>query len=642
MRAAVFALTCLTSLTVLMGAELFTQEEPFRGLGSGINASEPYCGHLAIVIDDTKAWAATTLKDTLFAINTRKGLTGTQWEMKATVVCNIVAAAADENGFNDYGGTTWSTTDATRAMTKGEAVAANQSGLIEIGLHGYRAAISDPMANGNPYRVIAPWVTGAYADSTTEGVVKDGWAYLVDSVGIPQEDVNFFACNGHRLDAIHMFYLGQYFKYGRSGTIWSTGYGQFPDDNATSQSNNRDRGGLLEFNRTNLDPIMYWWYGWDSSMQRAWQPFTPPMRLMMPHIAPPANSNAALNIADTIEIAYRLAMARGKGILVWHDQNLALPGTPSGSTLGEWNGMHTLFEGLADVILAGIANEGPKLKVCKATELGNAASAVSYIDGVVNLNDNLKLEPDTSSAAAGSYYSIPWGFPHGLASAWADSGWSYIDRDSTALSGGPFGYFNDTGVFLSDESAGTDTKGLILFFACPPNSRVRATVYGSINYVPEASLTDSLSAGWLDVRVTPVRFSLDPTDTTSITSFIQGGAAATLEASSDPGARSTSDWSGPGTSDNTIAYDLTRTQGRFHRTDGTTLYRTTGWSGTLWYQNGVAVTEDLSQRWRPFHGDGYVPADCQYVKVTIQPMGFQTTLSDTTMIACPVIQAYPR
>lgn len=659
------------------------------GISSNVHGEYPYSGSLVLWIDDGFRWTYNdvdkaghftspenynSLREIVEAINADSGLAGTDWEMGFTVGLNIYGSDADTlagNGIQGYQGQVGNAVpDTTQALFVDEVTALYDTGITEIALHGANVQIMDPYAHVSPNVVSAPWgIQGWQHPTSSEGMIVDGWKAITDTIGVPCVS---YMMNGHRIDHLGNYIMARYFRNCRAGWIHNTGTTEYPSDSGTTNTSNPDRGITIQFTRANYDLMQYFMSGYDTNMQRSWLPFTAANRMWFPHMNPPTNSNnATTNIAEWKYILGQLASMKSTAIIVLHDQHNNTPTSPAqssvavltdneGTAISPANGL----EGL-EIILraaAGYARNGllardskPKLQITTMDKAMNKRSrSVAYLGGVINYIDNFKMESDTSSymTAGDAGADKPWGFPSCFAfdtgdalqrDNWADSLWTYLDP-GTADNGGDnfFGYYNATGVMASAITNVQDFRALRMIVNVIPGTLARVSCYANASHLPDAGATDSLSAGFIDIKVVPFSYyEADKADTTNPLASVVASAEYF---------RVTEDLDGPPL--NTNAFYPGRVQGRFHTRDENANMRAAGYSTEgNWYRSST-TNLDKDMRFRPFWTEVEVPEGNEFLYIEFIPSrqtgaatfapGFNLATACTLQIAGIEVQGYPR
>lgn len=665
------------------------------GISSNVNGEYPYSGTVVLWFDDGPRWTYNDVDkaghstspegynsflEIVQGVNADSGLVGTPWEMEFVVGCNIYGSDGDAiagNGLQGYNGQVGNAVpDTTQALFYTEVPLLYGSGIVEIASHGSNAQLMDPYRHNAPGSVAAPWgIAGTHLTTSTEGMIVDSYKALVDTIGVP---VYSYMTNGHSIDHLGEYYLGQYYRNCRSGWIQGTGSTDWPPDNGTTNSTNPEKGIQLQFTRGNQDLMANWWHGYDTNMARTYLPFTECNRMWFPHLNPPGNSNATTNLAEWKYIFSQIASSKGTAIITIHDQNLNPPSTPSGTTvavttdsdgtvISPANGM----EGMEQVmrIAAGYCRNGllnrvsePKLQVIAMDKAMNKRLSVAHLGGIINYIDNFKMEADTSSymTTGDAEPDKPWGYPSAFAfdtgdalnrDKWADSLWAYIPPDSTDNAGDNyFGYFNQTGCFASAITNVQDFRALVTVVPVIPGTLARISCYANASHLANASPTDSLDAALIDIKAIPFApYVADRSDTTA--SWLPGvaGSAAYYKVSED--------LDGP-TGGTSNAYWPSRVQGRFHSRDENANLRAAAYaSPEPWYDTTTGGIADQDMRWRPFWTEIPIPDDCNMlylefipsrqtsavgaVPVVVAP-GFAAAANCTLQIAGIEVQGIPR
>lgn len=599
------------------------------GIGKNLQGTYPWSGSLVIWVDDGFRWTIVgypgekSLVEIFEEVNRDSGLVNTEWEMHFVTGINVWGA-------NALGTVTVNQTD---KMTRSEVLDLYKTGLCEIALHGANDQISDPYTSAAG-EVSNPWaatgINAAFADSgSTEWIVKAGYNFMVDSLGIPKEDVRSYMTNGHRIDDIHRYYISKYFANCRSGTIF--GSGTFPTANGTTNSTNVQRGSNLEFSRTNFDPYCYMFSGYDNLTQEMYSLSFPIDRLFVAHLN-------AVDLSDCKKIATYLAEIPATGILTWHDQNKSTPTT--NPDLDGIAGVEAFIRYCAHYCNNGRLNrDAPRLQLLTMDEAMSKHTRIGSLNGGYVSVPNITLAADSNSTTR------PWGTPVPLVTVNSDSGWVYIPPSTANAAGGWFGYFNGTGVWTSnvnsDADAGADTnfKPLTKIYPVSPGSRVRFGCYASANRLLETGAeADSLSACYIDIEVSFGSFDYDYSDSTSSwlpASFSAVDPTGPINAPFiDPyGVIKTSDMSGSSTN-SSVGYGQARVERRFHKRDAWSYLRSQHWNSTFYnnsdYSDGAG--NDHVMRWREFNLDCIVPQDMYWCRVRYIPTGWTAATSDSLAI----------
>lgn len=629
----------------------------------------PLVGTHCLTIDDTNAWVATDLLPLLQRINADSGLTGTAGEMHATFGINFI-----QNGVYGWHGNS----DATRASADQIRACAN-SGLIEIASHGYhhrslypyRAASAGTLEDSTAWARTEAQKFGGADDGSLEQEIAAGYVCLTESLKVA--NVNTFLNPNHAQGTLGSIYMPKYFRNSRAGGLCQTALGsEWINDAGRTGGDNLDKGTNLWINHDRFDPIMYWWYNYDSAAQTMWGATFPGSRMWIPHTNIATLGSDALTIAACVKAVAMAAESKGLCVFTFHQQNV--DGTALAPDLGGMTGVEAYLRAIATYCVNLVQQrDGPKLQMLTIDEAMQKYAAIRSQPCTSNGIDNWKCLPDTvvCNKSAGRY-TRPWGYPEICAvagGAWADSGWYYIDPDSVFSQGGFFSYnVNDApdttvgitpcperlhtcGLFSSIKTTG-NYKGFITVVPAVPGSRVRVSLQAATSEVDSAGTViaspnygDYISTDYLDITITPIQFSYDPTDTTD--NWAQavpalGGGSSMAKAHTESGfvSYSAQNWTGlasePATQLVANAYLKRRTQGFFHMADGFTFSRASGGFGQAFYQNASASqTQDKDLRWREFYNTGYVPEDCHYIHVLVTPVGFQdggAADADTLMI----------
>jgi hypothetical protein len=322
------------------------------------------------------------------------------------------------------------------------------------------------------------------------------------------------------------------------------------------------------------------------------------------------------------------------GILTWHDQNRENPST--NPDLDGIEGVEEFIRFCAHYAANGRYNrEGPRLQLLTMDEAMSKTTTVAHLDGGVLGIPNIKLEPDSLYRT-----TIPWGYAPACSTVWADSSWTYVNRDDANVADGWFGYFDDTGLFATDANAdddgGTDTPfhQLIQVYPVIPGSRVRVGCYASASRLLETgSETDLYSACYIDIEATPFQFDFDYTD--SLDAWVYNALTSSdfgftnINILDPPNVYKVSAQTG-GPSDSLRGYSEARIQRRFHKRDSWEYQRTQSYSGTFYSNSTLANSGDeYVKRWREFNLDFVVPWDCYWVRVKFVPTGWTDATSDS-------------
>ena len=629
--------------------------------GSAITSEFPHSGTLIITVDDGPDWVAQDLIDTLIVINQDSSLVGTPWALHASTFVNLRGA----NGIQGYDGEAGS----ANAMTVTELVDVHRSGLIEVGLHGMTAAIMDPAAWKTPRGVWAPWpwadldsvdyfadgATGGPHSHSTQEMIVGGYRALVDTLGL--SPIYSYVTNGHKMDNLGAGLIARYFRNCRSGTTLETAFSYFPGADATGAT---AHGSYYHLNRPNVDPMSYWWWDFDPYFQSAWTPFFPQNRLWLPHLKVPNNGgDGSANVAQTKVIFAGLAETKSYGILVWHR-----PNDHAGvQTLGGLSGLSDVLRFAAHYAANGALDRlhAPRLQILSMNEAMTKAQAARRNPGPLLMVDNFKMLPDhNSDVSGGAENDRPWGYPdHLVGGAWADSGWTYVDKDSCrAEDKGWFGYFNDTGILCTDVASDANFAGLVTVFPVVPGSRARVSCYATTSELPPFGAGDSMKASgcYVDIQFTPFGWTFDPTDSTAdwYENDLLNDYGWTSPHETDPyNTKSVADWTGP--TDSLTAYSRQRFVGSFHNKDEWVTFRSGGrlWGlADSWYKwadpadstslFNSELQDDASQRWRPFQQEFLVPEDTYWARITFQPTGWDNAGSDSLAVTGIEVLCTPR
>lgn len=645
------------STTVLMGAFGGGHGGGSSGTGN-LRGDWPYSGTHCLTIDDTNVWVYTDLLPLLQQINADSGLVGTAGEMHATFGVNFI-----QNGVYGWHGNS----DAARASADQIRDLA-RSGLFEIASHGYshrsvypyRAATASVLEDSTAWAKTSAQKFGGLDDGSLEQEIAAGYVCLTESLGVA--NVHTFLNPNHAQGVLGSIYMPKYFRNSRAGGLCQTALGsEWPNDANRTGGDNLDKGVNLWINHDRFDPIMYWWYNYDAMGQTMWGSTFFGSRMWIPHTNIPTLGSDALTIASCIKAVALAAESKGLCVFTFHQQNV--DGTTLAPDLGGMTGVEAYLRGISTYCVNLVQQrDGPKLQMLTIDEAMQKYSSTAYQSGPSDGIDNWKCIPDTVTCNknAAGYYTRPWGYPEILAvagGAWADSGWGYVSPDSVFRSGTYFSYNvndapdttvvgvgpcpernNTCGIFATTKTTG-NYKGFITVVPAVPGSRVRFSLQAATSEVDSAGTViaapnygDYISTDFMDITITPIQFSYDPTDTTD--NWAQavpalGGGSSMVKAHTETGfvSYSVQNWTGlasePATQVVGNAYLKRRTQGAFHMADGWTFSRSNGF-GQGFYQNGTgSQVADKDTRWREFYNTAYVPEDCNYLHILITPVGFQ-------------------
>lgn len=631
-------------------------------LPKGLNADYPFSGTVAIVIDDGFRYTAEAMFDTVAALNEEFGLAGTEAEMRYTVGINL----RDGNGLDGWNGNP----AAANRLTESQVTMLDRTGH-EIALHGYGTGVIDPFGGVNPYEVRGAFSNSTAYDSSATDMIVDGYKALVDTIGV---HVYGHVMNAHVLDGFASFVQGKYFRWVRSGSVvqYDGSSASFPDAISGEPGNLAD-GRILVFNKTNLDHMGTWWSNAEAmgsttlSTQSLYLPWYPLNRMWIGHQNPPTNGSgqATENVADHKRMIHWAAESNGFMLITWHDMNVDPPGAGTTQNLGGMDGVGEVLRYAAALCRNTLLkNDGPYLQVLTANDaVSKHANLLAFADGPVNVPGNWRLKAgDNSNPETGDSdldddgddtdNEAPWGYPHSMIPAWADSGWSYIDEAVVAATDGLPGYEDSTGVFLIDSNNAADGgaddnfSSLLQVFPVAPGSRVRISCYASANELPETgSETDSLSAAHINIRTRPYRWARDQTDTTHV--WTQQPTSGTTSASLEPELITIAEENldaDLATTGSAVAWSEGRIARRFHSADGWTSTRTGNFQNLTFYHNrGVAnFNLDTGIRWKEFVYETIVPWDTHQLKVQFEPLGWTDATSDTLCITGINLQVLTR
>lgn len=676
------------------------------GTSSALSAENPWAGTAVFVVDDTYLWMHDNMIDSLQVVNADSGLTGTVWEINWNFGVNTgIGSDTSDNGVAGFRGQAASTGCGGYdcRMTLDQIKACYDTGLFEVCSHGGRhLSFDEYSAQAEFSRAF-----GAADTNAMEWCMADPYYVMLDSLGIT---LHSMVTPFHRWSDQASVMAAKYYRNVRSGGVWNVGSAKSQGDSlvfpphSSGGPTNVSRGSTLQLNRNNVDPMSYWWSGYDKRAHDVWSPMYRGNRMWVPHVAgifastdsaaayffSNINSAAAVtsNLANIKWVLTYLAETKGSGVFTFHDQNRTTPNiTPdlydqsvngsasfSGNELGMVGVMQILRYAAHYARNGLLGRDGPKLQVMKFDDAMNKRVDLAHLAGPVNIHDNPFMRPDSCGT------DHPYGFPSRLfvaGGALADSGWRYFTPDAVMANGGWFGYDCEdnpslatatdsaytTGIFADTTSSG-NFKGLIMVAPVIPNSRARISLYASASHVytggGSATPNDSLSACYINIVAIPMMFNQDPTDTTE--AWVQGSYTAW---SGDSGFQrsqnvippftyytNAADWTGGASLPDSVAYCLERNLPRFHMRDGWNTMRGAGYTNTV-YSDSTSVTgfpgrvtiksaNDRGQRWRQFTLDVDIPPMMNALKWIAQPVGWAAASACSLAITKVEVQCTPR